>query len=322
MCGGRSQLFPRYECPGADVMNSFGQGVHKYIGLEDHLVYLTVQDSSKLHSFTYNADKNVSLWTISGRKKVTVEDHVKVLEAFRPDVAQCLCDTIPASNDDVTIKRVRKSVDRTLKFLDETLLAAEKSKSLSSVALLGVIEGTALLEERKRSAKETVKRPVAGYVVEGLTEDVDVSVNKAILTTVMEILPEDKPRFVSGIETPEQILRAVESGVDVFDGVYPYRAAQKGCALVFPTDDKNASHQLDLNDKRYAEEFKPIMDNCKCYSCLHHTRAYIHHLLVTKELLAHTLLMNHNLQHYMSFFADMRKALQTETFHLFKKNFR
>ena len=134
-------------------------------------MYIPVQDSSKLYSFTYNAEKSVSLWTSSGRKKVlvtilkthththtyththththmharahilyrhqlliivmlqlTVEDHIKAVEAFRPDVVQCLCDTIPASSGDVSVKRVRKSVDRTLKFLDETLLAAEKSK--------------------------------------------------------------------------------------------------------------------------------------------------------------------------------------------------
>ena len=109
--------------------------MHAYVLIQTHTGTHTVYTHVRtyLHTRAHTCTRthtyiHAQTHTFTVLFQVTVEDHVKVLEAFRPDVAQCLCDTIPASNDDVTIKRVRKSMDRTLKFLDETLLAAEKSK--------------------------------------------------------------------------------------------------------------------------------------------------------------------------------------------------
>lgn len=328
-------------------------GIKKFLGLEEFISYLSIQDPIQEMREGYNEEKSVSVWTPGGRKKVEVTQFMTVLEAFQPDIAECLCDTLPASSQ--TEKRIRKSVDRTLKFLDKCI-AEKDSRKLASCNLLGVIEGSDSVKERIRSAKETSKRPVAGFVLEGLSSS---TCNwQELLQQTVEVLPDDKPRLVHGIGTPEEVVMAVECGIDLFDSSYPCQVAERGCALDInwsrkrfkpelayspspqtteelehsnvhvtvndssdmANEDKATLYEVNLNHARYSCDFTPVVCGCTCYCCTNHTRAYVHHLLVTKEMLATVLLMLHNLQEYCQFFTQIRLSIKENNFEEFKEN--
>eukprot|EP00058_Branchiostoma_floridae_P008202 XP_002593690.1 hypothetical protein BRAFLDRAFT_107671 [Branchiostoma floridae] len=334
------------------VVKDFQQGIGKFTGMEDFFLYCSVQDPAVREATGYNFNKGVSVWGPGGRIKLEVADFMAIQKAFRPDWYQCLCDGDTASAD-TSNKRVRKSVDRTLNFLDQCLEIHQKSQELTGSEILGVIEGGDLLEERLRSARETCNRPVAGFVLDGFQSfAMERETRKNLLKAVVEVLPEDKPRIIHAVSRPDEVLEAVECSVDFFDSSFPYQVTERGCALVFPfskrshsdvcdetmiqgpddssqettenqhcrgsiedTRSQRTKFEMDLNDKeKYACDFRPVLPGCSCYCCQNHSRAYIHHLLQTGELLARVLLMMHNFHHYFGFFVAIRESLHQGTF--------
>ncbi|XP_038045502.1 queuine tRNA-ribosyltransferase accessory subunit 2-like [Patiria miniata] len=216
----------------SDVLEAFGQGVAAFSGRPDTVVCTCTQDPGKSTPTGFNDKKSVSVWAAGGRKKLTLEGFLDLQEVLQPDLMEALSDgDTPA---DSSSKRVKKSVDRTLEFLDGCLDAKQSRQELRDVEVLGVIEGSELLEERLRSARETAKRPVAGYVLDGFHEEsMEERTRWSIMKAVLNEIPEDKPRFLPRVGRPDEVLRAVELGVDIFDSTFPYEATERGCALVF-----------------------------------------------------------------------------------------
>ncbi|KAG8543675.1 hypothetical protein GDO81_024047 [Engystomops pustulosus] len=243
-------------------------------------------------------------------------------------------------------KLAQKSVDRSLAFLDECLKLMSEKEALQQTAVIGAIEGGDLQEERLRSARETAKRPVSGFLLDGFQEQsASFEAKLNLISAVTAELPEDKPRLVHGIGRPDQVLDCIERGVDLFDSTFPYEVTERGCALSFthqhPPDPETSvlekekpcngerneeesdpeidqssitSYEICLKEKRYREDFRPLLAGCTCYCCRNHSRAYVYHLLTSRELLAGILLMIHNFQQYFSFFQSVRRALRDGTF--------
>lgn len=204
------------------------------------------------------------------------------------------------------------------------------------------------MEERLRSARETAKRPVGGFLLDGFQGDPAVTETRLhLLSSVTAELPEDKPRLICGVSRPDEVLECIERGVDLFESFFPYQVTERGCALTFTFDcqlnpeetllqqngiqekikgldqakkieatgcnQEMTSFEINLKEKKYQEDFDPLVRGCSCYCCKNHTRAYIHHLLMTNELLAGVLLMMHNFEHYFGFFCSIREALKNDT---------
>uniref|UniRef100_A0A8C6S0X2 Queuine tRNA-ribosyltransferase accessory subunit 2 n=1 Tax=Nannospalax galili TaxID=1026970 RepID=A0A8C6S0X2_NANGA len=222
------------------------------------------------------------------------------------------------------------------------------NKVLQKSVIIGVIEGGDVMEERLRSARETAKRPVGGFLLDGFHANPAVTETRLrLLSSVTAELPEDKPRLICGISRPDEVLECIERGVDLFESFFPYQVTERGCALTFTFDcqlnpeetllqqngiqeevkyvdqikkikttgcsEEMTSFEISLKEKKYQEDFNPLVRGCSCYCCKNHTRAYIHHLLVTNELLAGVLLMIHNFEHYFKFFCSIREALKNDT---------
>ncbi|CAI9599613.1 unnamed protein product [Staurois parvus] len=274
--------------------------------------------------------------------------------SLKVDWFQCLADgeVMPGGS---SRKRAKKSVDRSLNFLDECLQLLAKNDVLKDKVVIGSIEGGDLLEERLRSARETAKRPVGGFLLDGfqgtgMTQETKLN----LLTSVTAELPEEKPRLIHGVGQPGEVLDCVERGVDLFDSSFPYEVAERGCALTFdhqyepdpetavldkaelcdgekngeektkneePEIDRSqiTSYEICLKEKRFREDFRPLLPGCTCYCCRNHSRAYVHHLLTSKELLAGILLIIHNFQHYFNFFHSVRGALRDGKLHVLKE---
>lgn len=153
-------------------------------------------------------------------------------------------------------------------------------------------------------------------------------------------------RLICGVSRPDEVLECIERGVDLFESFFPYQVTERGCALTFSFDyqpnpeetllqqngtqeeikyvdqtkkskttscnQEMTSYEINLKEKKYQEDFSPLVRGCSCYCCKNHTRAYVHHLLVTNELLAGVLLMMHNFEHYFGFFHSIREALKSD----------
>ncbi|KAK2190709.1 hypothetical protein NP493_73g04018 [Ridgeia piscesae] len=308
----------------------FENGLKDFAAMHDFIVYSCVQDSTEQMPVFQNDKTTIAVWGRAGKQKVTVDEYMRIQESVKPDWYQALCDS--DANKDSSKKRLRKGVERTLNYLDECLEKHNKSERLKASALFGVLEGGFQRQDRVFSAKETAKRPVAGFCIEGFdnfgpsAEHFQVSDIKHLIKDLVMELPADKPRMMPGVMTPDNVLEAVNAGIDIFDTAYPYFATSRGCALVFNYSLENESSeenkmsikespkpfQIDLNDDRYTGDFSPVLEGCTCYVCQRYTKAYVHHLLVTTELLASILLMIHNFHHYFGFFEEIRQSLKAE----------
>ncbi|KYO22396.1 queuine tRNA-ribosyltransferase accessory subunit 2 isoform X2 [Alligator mississippiensis] len=336
-----------------EVLEEYKEGIGKFIGMPDSVLYCSVQDPATSCPSGYNTNTTVSIWGCGGRMQMTAFKFMSMQQALKPNWFQCLSDGDTASGE-TSRKRAKKSVDRSLSFLDKCLELLEKSPELQESVLIGVIEGGDVLEERLRSARETAKRAVGGFLLDGFQGHAMAKETKLrLMDSVTAELPEDKPRLIHGIGKPDEVLECIERGVDIFESAFPYQVTERGCALSFSYDyqpdpeaavlkqnwtkdaggngskkDKDETSKADLEmtsfeiflkDKRYQDDFGPLVQGCSCYCCQNHSRAYVHHLLVTNELLAGVLLMMHNFQHYFSFFGAIRDALRDERLNQLKK---
>ncbi|CAL1545408.1 unnamed protein product [Lymnaea stagnalis] len=318
-----------------ESISDFGKGLAEFTAMKKHLIFSTLQDASAAVFPGKNDKSGVAVWGKGGKIKLDTTLYMKIQESFVPDWFQALSDG--DTDKECGPKRLTKSVDRTLDFLDEVLEKKEKSEVLKNSSLIGVIEGGYKEWHRKRSATETASRPVDGFLIEGFEKGnsqkdlfSDPDFTKILLFT-MQHLPIDKPRIMETVWSPLQVIKAFKCGVDIFSSAYPYTLAEKGFALVCdynlpprsqparlelqnasPKKDESRELYIDLNSPRYFEDFSPLMNGCQCYTCSNFTCSYIHHLLNTKELLAYVLLMMHNFHQYFDFFQHLRQAIKED----------
>ncbi|XP_066555171.1 queuine tRNA-ribosyltransferase accessory subunit 2 isoform X2 [Amia ocellicauda] len=340
-----------------EVLEEFKEGARKFTGLHDTVLYCSLHDPAAPSPAGYTTNKTVSVWGSGGRMELTPSRFIALQAAVQPDWYQSMADgeTLQA---DTSRKRVKKAVDRSLAFLDQCLQLHHQTQELSHAEVFGVVEGGDILEERLRSARETAKRPVSGFVLDGFQVDaMSPEVRLNLLSAVTAELPEDKPRLLQGVGRPDEVLECVQAGVDLFESFFPYQVTERGCALCFSytyqpdpetevlerngateeagvqkTGEKEGDKaddtwaegpmtqfEMDLKDARYREDFSPVVPGCSCYCCRNHTRAYLHHLLLTHELLSGVLLMLHNMHHYFCFFQALQGALRHGQLHSLRR---
>ena len=251
-------------------------------------------------------DKMTSLNTVSGRKKIDVPGYVNGVRALGPGiVATAMADLVGAS---AGRKRTTKAVERTSNFLDDCLEGRDPAQGV-----LGVVVGGKNVDLRVRSAEQTVAAAaeggLGGFVLEGFGTGESPGERDQLLATTLRHLrhasinAEKHVVVVPGLSAPEEVVRAVDLGVDLFDASYPVVVAETGKAIDVhfiqqqepqqePQQDTEPKYRQSLNlwDSIYARDTRPLIEGCSCYACKNHTRAYIHHLLNTHELLAPVLL--------------------------------
>jgi queuine tRNA-ribosyltransferase len=174
-------------------------------------------------------------------------------------------------------------------------------------SLFGIVQGNLFPELRRRSARELVALDLPGYAIGGLSVGETHEQQWAMLDVLEPELPPEKPRYLMGVGTPEELWEGVARGVDLFDCVFPTRIARNGTLF---TD----QGRLVLRNARYREDERPVDPNCSCYTCKTFSRAYLKHLLATGELLGLRLNSLHNLAYMLSLAARIRKSIENGTF--------
>ncbi|KAI5055692.1 hypothetical protein GOP47_0029213 [Adiantum capillus-veneris] len=312
--------------PSASTLATAG-GVHNLVSLPDHAMAAFARDAFCVGEHDGSNRLGATFQTPFGRRLVKPVDYMDVINAMQPDIWGSLPDEAPFW---VTSKRNKQSVERTLNWLDCCLDLKQKDVNVG----LGCVVGGASVEDRSLSAQETAKRDVSGFSICGFGLGESAEDRGLLLETIMANIPDEKPRHISGLDMPEEVLQAVSAGIDIFDSTYPHTLTMSGLAMVFPlemedffcrsgmgsgnTDIGSDFTKINLRSLSYRNDASPILENCKCYTCMKHSKAYINHLLNTHEMLAQTLLDIHNTHHYLNFFGAIRDSIQGGYFMKFK----
>ena len=195
------------------------------------------------------------------------------------------------------------AMDRTHRWAERSLRAQRRSDQ----ALFGIVQGGVQADLRAASARFIASLDTPGIAIGGLSVGETKQEMHDTLDVVTPLLPENKPRYLMGVGTPEDLINGVRRGIDIFDCVLPTRLARHHSAFA-------PEGRLNLMNATFARDEKPIDETCDCYSCKTFTRAYIRHLIVAKELLAGTLLSIHNLRALIRLMEQIRTYIADGTF--------
>ena len=181
----------------------------------------------------------------------------------------------------------------------------ETGNSESTQALFGIVQGGMDLALRKESAERTIEIGFSGYAIGGLSVGEPRHLTREVVESTLEHLPKDKPRYLMGVGTPEEIAQYASMGVDMMDCVLPTRAARHG--LLFTSEGK-----ISIKQARYASDAGPLDPNCGCRVCARYSRAYLRHLYASNEVLAQVLNTVHNLSFYLDTMRSVRHSIGLE----------
>jgi queuine tRNA-ribosyltransferase len=211
-----------------------------------------------------------------------------------------------------------ESIDRVngqlLESIDRVNGPATWSLDSTKQALFGIVQGSVYKDLRLESARGLVELGLEGYAIGGLSVGEEKGLMLEVVGYTMEALPWDRPRYLMGVGTPEDLLEAVALGVDMFDCVLPTRNGRNGTAFT-------RTGRLKLLNSIHKEDSRPLEEGCQCYTCRNFSRAYLRHLLLSGEILAMTLLSLHNLYFYQRLVKDIQEALLSGTFAQFRRAF-
>ena len=216
-----------------------------------------------------------------------------------------------------TRQYMQNSVDRTTRWLERCKKEMDRLNSLDttinkSQLLFGINQGGTFEDIRVEHAKRISELNLDGYALGGLAVGESHAEMYDIIEKTVPYLPEDKPTYLMGVGTPANILEAVERGVDFFDCVYPARNGRHGHAYT--------NHgKMNLINKKYELDDRPLDETCDCPTCRKYSRAYIRHLLKAKEMLGLRLMVTHNLYFYNSMMEEIRDAIEKGCFKEYKK---
>jgi len=198
-----------------------------------------------------------------------------------------------------------------------TLIWAQRSKEKhrgGEQLLFGIVQGGIYEDLRKENARDIVALDFDGYAIGGVSVGEPEEFVRAVIDWVEPLLPASKPRYVMGIGSPEDLLQAIERGIDMFDCVLPTRLGRNGC--IYTSEGK-----LNIKNARFKDDFSPLDPRCDCWACKHYTRAYLRHLYKAEEILAARLATYHNLYFYRKIVRLARQAIMEDRFLDFKKEF-
>jgi queuine tRNA-ribosyltransferase len=199
-----------------------------------------------------------------------------------------------------------KAMERTHRWLERCFKAHRRQ----DVALFPIVQGAFYDDLRKESANVIASYDAVGYAIGGVSVGEPTEMKNHIVEVTAPLLPTNKPRYLMGVGTPEDLLDGVLRGVDMFDCVMPTRIARHGS--FFMPEGRGI-----ISNKQFEEDFGPLVEGCECYACKNHSRAYIRHLFKVKEITASTLLSIHNIQFLINLMQKARKSILENRFDTF-----
>ena len=299
-----------YLRPGSDIIREAG-GLHRFMNWDKPIL----TDSGGFQVFSLGHMRKIteegamfSSHIDGSRHMLSPEKSIEVQTDLGSDIMMAFDECAPP---DATRKYIEKSQALTTRWLERCVKA---HKNPEKQALFGIMQGGFYRDLREKSAKEIVDMDLQGYAIGGISVGETREEYIGVLEYAPKLLPENKPRYVMGIGTPDYIFEAVEHGVDMFDCVEPTRIARHGVATT--------SHgRINIKNARFERDFTPLDPECDCYTCRNYTRAYLRHLFKAGETMSHMLLTEHNLRFLSKLSEDIRRAIEEDRFLEFKTEF-
>ncbi len=307
-----SNLYHLMLRPGVEVVEALG-GIRSFMGGFQGVV---ATDSGgfqvyRLGDLRRVTDEGVTFRSpYDGREiHLTPERVVDLQQRLGSDLWMMLDEPSPYP---VTHAEARRQLARTHQWAERARIHYDRSPRAG--ALFGIVQGSVYEDLREASARFVASLDVHGFAIGGLALGEPSVERNRVLEVVVPLLPEDRPRYVMGVGYPEDLVEAVERGVDLFDCVLPTRNARKGTLFT-------REGRINLRNARYREDPRPLDPSCACPVCQRYSRAYLRHLLRAGEPAAPRLLTLHNLYFYLSLMEEMRAAIRNGTFQTWKQRF-
>ncbi len=303
-----SNTYHLYLRPGADLVAEMG-GLHEFMRWPKPML----TDSGGFQVFSLSDTRKVDEEGVTFKSHIdgsshrfTPESSIKVQEQLGADIIMAFDEC--ATPRDLAYNQ--RAITRTHNWLKRCVAA----KSRSDQALFGIVQGGVFGELRKQSAEFVSSFDLPGIAIGGLSVGETKEEMHAMLEVLHPLLPADKPRYLMGVGSPEDLINGVLRGVDIFDCVLPTRLARHQSAFT-------PFGRINLMNAGFARDQAPIDTTCDCYACQNFTRAYLRHLVVAKEMLASTLISIHNISFLINLMKRSREAIMSGAFTVFATDF-
>ncbi len=286
--------------PGLEVIAAH-RGLHRFMGWDRPLL----TDSGGFQVFSLGTLRKITeegvrfASPINGdRLMLTPEESIRIQRTLDADIAMVFdeCTPFPAAE-----RQAAASMRLSVRWAERSKREWERAAPNGN-ALFGIVQGSVYEGLRDESLGALASLDFDGYAIGGLAVGEPKEAMLRILGHCAPQLPADRPRYVMGIGTPEDLVAAVRAGIDMFDCVLPTRNARNGWLFTRWGD-------LRLRNARYRDDTRPVDETCGCYACRHFTRAYLHHLQRANEILGARLATLHNLYYYLALVRDLREAI-------------
>ena len=310
--GSQVILSNTYHCwlrPGEDVVANAGT-LHTFMNYKRPML----TDSGGFQVFSLSKNRKITEEGVKFKNHLdgsplflSPEKSIEIQNKLGADIIMSFdeCPPYPA-----TYEYMKKSIERTLRWAKRGQEAHKNEKQ----ALFGICQGGEYEDLRKFSTESTVAMDFDGYSIGGTALGEPKDVMHRMIEYTIKYLPKDKPRYLMGVGTPEDLLEGVARGVDMFDCVLPTRIARHGAIMT-------SKGKINIRDKKYEYDLSPLDPDCDCPTCRNYTKSYLRHLYKCEEGLGKRLLSLHNLRFLLKLSEDMRQAIQEDRFLEFKKEF-
>lgn len=295
--------------PGHDLVAEAG-GLHKFMAWDRGIL----TDSGGFQVFSLGALRKITEEGVAFRSHIdgsrqflSPEIATQVQNALGSDILMAFDECVPYPADHDYAKR---STERTTRWAERCL----KAHNRDDQGLFGIVQGGMYKDLRQQSAQELTSLGFPGYGIGGLSVGEPKELMYEMLEHTTPLLPADKPRYLMGVGTPDCLVEGVLRGVDMFDCVFPTRVARNGTVMT-------KHGRLVVKNAEFARDFRPLDDECGCYTCRNFSRAYIRHLLKADEIFGLRLTTIHNLYFLIDFMRRMRKSILEDRFLAFREEF-
>lgn len=296
--------------PGSDIIRDAG-GLHNFMNW--HRPILTDSGGFQVFSLTplrNITEKGVEFQShIDGKREfLSPEVSMKVQHDLNSDIIMAFDECISYPNE---YEYVKKSTERTIRWAKR---CKEAHKGHDEQLLFGIVQGGMYKDLREYSARETIDIGFDGYAIGGLSVGEPKETMREVLSYTAPLLPNDRPKYLMGIGTPDYIFEAIEHGIDMFDCVEPTRIARHGTLMT-------SQGRLVIKNAKYKRDYSYPDPECDCVMCKNYSRAYIRHLLNVDEYLGYHLSTIHNLHFLINLVKNIKQAIIEDRFLEYKKEF-
>ena len=308
-----SNAYHLYLRPGVEVVSNLG-GLHAFTRWDGPIL----TDSGGFQAYSLGALRRISDAGILFRSHIDGSEHLFSPESatvyqqtLGADIIMCLDQCIAYGE---SWESVSQAMERTHRWALRCKEVHETASAPNRQAMFGIVQGGVFPELRAQSCEYITALGFDGYAVGGLEVGEAKAPMYDVTDQVGKLLPEDKPRYLMGVGSPEDLVECVARGMDLFDCALPTRVARNGAVFT-------AAGRVDITSGRFKTTPGPLQEDCNCYTCRTFSAAYLHHLFKSKELLGLRLATIHNLRFVLNLMEEMREAIIKDRFQSFRDGF-